>query len=93
MSEKRFVRIENENGISIKDTDTGYERYYAIEVLDDLNDLNDENRELRRDLENSYGANATLERVIFKLGEMNAQYREQLMKIPESIREVWIDDE
>ena len=50
MSEKRFVRIENENGISIKDTETGYERYYAIEVLDDLNDLNDENEQLKEEI-------------------------------------------
>ena len=48
MTEKRFIRIKDEeNGISIKDTKTGYERYYAIEVLDDLNNLAEENEQLR----------------------------------------------
>ena len=47
---KRFIRIKNENGISIKDTKTGYERYYAIEVLDDLNELAEENEQLKNEL-------------------------------------------
>ena len=50
MSEKRFIRIENENGISIKDTVTGYERYYAIEVLNDLNGLDTRVKQLEKEL-------------------------------------------
>ena len=101
MSDERFI-VET---VEITDCDTDKSRIAKVitdtrelysyddlyELCDDINKLNDENRELRRDLENSYGANATLERVIFKLGEMNAQYREQLMKIPENIREVWLE--
>lgn len=51
MSKKRFIRIKNENGVSIKDTKTGYERYYAIEVLDDLNELAEENEQLKKKIE------------------------------------------
>ena len=91
MSEKRFYELISSIDyyqIWDKQEDKGYTIENAV---DKLNSLADENRELRRDLENSYGANATLEGVIFKLGEMNAQYREQLMKIPENIREVWLE--
>ena len=78
MSEKRFVRIENENGISIKDTETGYERYYAIEVLDDLNDLNDENEQLKDVRENCRNQQVRQANTIHKLLQENEQLREQL---------------
>ena len=76
VEEKRFVRIENENGISIKDTKTDYERYYAIEVLDDLNELADRITMLEEDLLAMNMTNGNLEKMLKYAKEENEQLKE-----------------
>lgn len=95
MSNKRFVEDESylvnyvENHC-IFDRVQG-KHLYLSEVIALLNQLNDENEQLKEE-------NKRLKRNVKTFKEdrdsnfKSAQYfREQLMKIPESIREVWIE--
>ena len=51
MSEKRFILVEDSNGVySIFDTEDKEDNplIYGVEIIDLLNELNDENQELKR---------------------------------------------
>lgn len=104
MSEKRFVLCKKGDVEYIEDNDCV--QLYGFDVLCEmLNELNDENRQLRQTvqhLEEEIGERENdikrLKRQVKTFKEdrdsnfKSAQYfREQLMKIPESIRSVWIE--
>ena len=107
MSEKRFVLSESKFAIIDKKENKTYyfdsEDSYTLRDL--LNELADENRQLRQTvqhLEEEIGARENdikrLKRQVKTFKEdrdsnfKSAQYfREQLMKIPKSIRSVWIE--
>lgn len=92
MSEKRFaIHRETEEDKVIFSFYDGNKQIDVEDILDLLNNLNDENEQLKKENKRLKRNVKTFEEDRDSNFESAQYFREQLNKIPESIREVWIE--